>query len=601
MTRSIGRKLFYRIFFVFILVLAIVVAGQFSASVQKKSSDQIVFKYTELNALQEFKSSLQQLIIPVNSYAKNTERNEFHLFKILLNDVRLKYNRCKKVVSPKHKVLLRESFQRMNTHIDIIENHFFKMNVISGPDTSKQFISIMALGINKEVAHLDILLQEIKKGINKNIIISNTSYLHSSITRLMLGLLTILAIIIGGYMFSKKMTKPIHTMVEFTKKISQDDLDTKVVINTNDELHILADSFNLMIENLKKTTVSRNYLDDILKSMFNPLIVTDNNGIIKSVNHSTTKLFEYTDEELIGKDIGLLFDNSLINNESPFFCIKKLMSKRTTQNAELICQSKSGNIIPALFSCSVIKKQNGEMDGLVVVLYNLLEKKEIETKLENIRKENTIAINEAQEEERLRIAIELHDGLGQLLTAISYFIQNYFIEQMKDNAEYQDNLNHLHTLLDYAIIEAKDISHDLIPIALKDFGLKVAVKRLIDQANKRSKINFEFNAFNFEQRIDVKLEKSLYRICQEAVNNMVKHSKAKNADFQIIMHENLLSLVIEDDGVGFDTSKVKNSHSDEKSGIGLMSMEERVIAFNGSITINSEKDKGTEILIEIPC
>lgn len=597
MTRSIGRKLFYRIFIVFILVLAIVVAGQFSASIQKKSSDQIVFKYTELNALQEFKSSLQQLIIPVNSYAKNTERSEFHLFKILLNDVRQKYNRCKKVVSPKYKVLLRESFQRMNAHIDIIENHFFKMNVISGTDTTKQFIRIMALGINKEVAHLDIILKEIKKSIDNNIKIFDTSYFHSSLTRLMLGFVTILAIIIGGYFFSKKMTNPIIKMVEFTQKISQDDLDTRVEINTNDELNILSDSFNLMIENLKKTTVSRNYLDDILKSMFNPLIVTDNNGIIKSVNLSTSKLFEYSDKELIGKDIGLLFDNTLIDNENPFFCIKKLMSKRTTQNAELICQSKSGHIIPALFSCSVIKKQNGEMDGLVVVLYNLTERKNIESKLENIRNEKTIAINEAQEEERLRIAIELHDGLGQQLTAISYFIQNYFYEYNNSDVEYINNIEHLQKLLDDTIIETKDISHDLIPIALKDFGLKAAIIRLLEQASERSGIRFEFNAFNFEQRIDEKLEKSLYRICQEAVNNTLKHSKAKHAGFQIVKHDHLLSLVIEDDGIGFDLSKI---NAKDKSGIGLISMKERVTAFNGSFTINSEIEKGTEILIEIP-
>lgn len=600
MTRSITKKLFNRIFIVFILVLSLIIADQISAFIQKKSSDQIVFKYTELNALQEFKSSLQQLIIPVNSYVKNTSKNELHLFKILLDDVRRKYDKCMVVISPEHKSVLMSNFVRVNTLIKIIENHFFKANRIQNSESSKQFIEAMASKINKEVAHLDILLIDIKKEIENNIQVFDTSYNHSTLTRILLGILTALSITIGGYVFSRKMTKPIIKMVEFTRKISQDDLDSKVDIKTNDELNILADSFNLMIENLKKTTVSRNYLDDIVKSMFNPLIVTDNDGIIKSVNRSTTKLFEYTKEELIGNDIGLLFDNTLLDSDSPFFCIKKLMSRRTEQNTELVCQSKSGISIPALFSCSVIKKQNGEMDGLVVVLYNLTERKSIESKLANIRNEKTIAINEAQEEERLRIAIELHDGLGQQLTAISYFIQNYFSEYENGDLKYQTNIGLLQKLLDDTIVETKDISHDLIPIALKDFGLKAAIIRLLDQATNRSDINFQFNAFNFEKRIDVKLEKSLYRICQEAVNNTLKHSKAKNSDFQIVMHDNLLSLVIEDDGVGFDLAKTKTMKTNNKGGIGLISMKERVMAFNGSFTVNSEINKGTEILIEIP-
>jgi len=258
-----------------------------------------------------------------------------------------------------------------------------------------------------------------------------------------------------------------------------------------------------------------------------------------------------------------------------------------------------GREIPVLLSSSIMRDNEGKAEGHIIVARDLSEKKEIERKLEKERKEKSIAINDAHEEEKFRIAIDLHDGLGQILTAASYAFQNLFGDKNPKNSEYQQNIKEVQTQIDDAIQESKNIAHNLIPIALKDFGLLVALNNLIEQANQRSEINFQFDAYNCKTRVNRKLEKAILRIFQEVVNNIIKHSRAENAIFQINKYDDAIVLSIEDDGIGFNS--MEKVHSDNLNGIGLIGMHERVSAFNGSITINSAPNEGAEIFIEIPC
>jgi len=153
--------------------------------------------------------------------------------------------------------------------------------------------------------------------------------------------------------------------------------------------------------------------------------------------------------------------------------------------------------------------------------------------------------------------------------------------------------------IDNAIRETKNLAHNLIPIVLKDFGLIVAVENLISRANELYETKFRFDVFDFDERIDPKREKVLYRICQESLNNIIKHAKAKNATYQIYWQDCSVVLVIEDDGIGFDANAFESKG--KYAGIGLIGMRERVLAFDGNFTINSEPGKGTEIIVELPC
>jgi len=206
-----------------------------------------------------------------------------------------------------------------------------------------------------------------------------------------------------------------------------------------------------------------------------------------------------------------------------------------------------------------------------------------------------MAINEAQENERLRIATDIHDGMGQMLTGISYTIQELECDEKTDIPVIEKLQNQVNN----TIQEAKSIAQNLTPIMIKDFGLVAAIQNLVDRTNQSNEVKIVFNAYDFEKRIDAKLEKGIYRITQEAINNIIKHSKAKSATIQLFRDAGQIVLVVEDDGVGFKVGDPLNK--DAISGIGLISMRERVYAFDGVFSIDSQPGNGTEIMVELPC
>jgi len=232
---------------------------------------------------------------------------------------------------------------------------------------------------------------------------------------------------------------------------------------------------------------------------------------------------------------------------------------------------------------------------MVVVGHDLTEEKEKEAKIEKLRKERMIAIHEAQELERLRLSRDLHDGLGQLLTGISYSVQKISEEKTID-IEFAKRLE---DQVNTAIQETRNIAQNLTPIVLRDFGLVAAIENLVQRTNQLNKTGFIFRSYSFTERIDDKLEKAIFRICQECVNNIIKHAGAKEATVELYRVEDMIVLVVEDDGQGFDTGILNQREGEE--GLGLISMHERVNAFDGDLAINSKKGNGTEVVVEIPC
>ena len=148
---------------------------------------------------------------------------------------------------------------------------------------------------------------------------------------------------------------------------------------------------------------------------------------------------------------------------------------------------------------------------------------------------------------------------------------------------------------DDVIIETRSIAYRIIPPLLKEFGLVPALKNLCEQIKSSYKINVILQEYELKDRLDKNLELTLYRIAQEALNNVVKYAQASEVLIQLIHHANSIVLIIEDNGKGFDAT-----NETKWNGIGLMNIQERVKAFQGSASINSSKDFGTEIMVEIP-
>ena len=205
---------------------------------------------------------------------------------------------------------------------------------------------------------------------------------------------------------------------------------------------------------------------------------------------------------------------------------------------------------------------------------------------------------QAQEDERRRIAREIHDGLGQMLTAIKFNLE--ILEDMITvGQEGQDRILDMKGLLDEVMKEAREISYNLMPSVLDDFGLTPALQLLSEQFTNRTDVKAQFHTSGITERLDPQTEIGLYRIAQESLNNVAKHAEATEVNLQFIRYPGGIRLVIEDNGKGI-IEKPDIVRATGKGGMGLVSMRERAASFGGILTIDSTPKNGTFITVEIP-
>ena len=207
--------------------------------------------------------------------------------------------------------------------------------------------------------------------------------------------------------------------------------------------------------------------------------------------------------------------------------------------------------------------------------------------------ELTQAIIDGEEQERTRLAKELHDGIGGLMSMLKLQFTNFKKSHaaIQENAEYNTALD----LLNTASQDIRKISHALMPSALERLGLIDAVEQFCTSMQASADFEIDFQHYNINERLPQRFELLAYRIIQELLNNIIKYAEAKEVLVQLAKNENHLSITIEDDGKGFDVSSIKN-----KDGIGLQSMQKRIELLGGKMDIDSAIGKGTSVNIELP-
>lgn len=226
------------------------------------------------------------------------------------------------------------------------------------------------------------------------------------------------------------------------------------------------------------------------------------------------------------------------------------------------------------------------------------EKEKYEAQL-NERKLRSASIILGQEEERKRIAADLHDGLGQLLTLLKLKFEQIDVAHLdkKEALAYGE----VNGLIKDTIQEVRNISFNLMPAVLSDFGIGPALKLLCQQASNSSKIEISFTEDNrFTKRIDKNIEVGIYRIAQEAINNAIKYSKCTNIEVAVEQKQEFLFLSIKDNGIGFLKKASKTKKKTENAQNGISNMEERAELLNGSVSITSKLGKGTNVVLKIP-
>jgi PAS domain S-box-containing protein len=315
--------------------------------------------------------------------------------------------------------------------------------------------------------------------------------------------------------------------------------------------------------------------------------ITDAEGKFMELNHAGFELLKCT-EAGIGKDsfFGYIYDD--VEREA---FINQIKEQGVVPDCKLKIRDKENTIIDCLVSANKITNEFGEIRGFQGTIKNMTKQKEIENLF--VR-----TIVDTQEKERNRIVKDLHDSLGQQLSAIKFFLGTLKNIKGKVSSEkYDELLIKSDTALNEVIVELSNICFNIMPGTLQKFGLNHAINELCNKIKLSNTIDFKTEIASDFPVLDKNLEVTIFRIVQEFINNAIKHGFTKKINIKMISdpEEGKLFIVLKDAGKGFDIRKVE-----EFKGMGLKNVKSRIESYTGIAKISSSVGVGTMYEIMIP-
>ncbi len=341
------------------------------------------------------------------------------------------------------------------------------------------------------------------------------------------------------------------------------------------------------LRKLRNEIISPEYADNIIRSMTESLIVVSPAGNIEIVNVTTCALLGYEEKEIVSQPIGKIIAEEDELKESG---IEDLIKKGSVQNVEKAYLSKDGTKIPMLFSGSVIRNDDGKIRGIVCLAQDITERKRAEEQVRNLIKDTL----NAQEAERERICLDVHDGVTQTLASAFQYLQT-METTLPEGSRARQLLLRASALVKQAIQESREVINSLQPATLRDLGLIPTLRQEIRQMKQEMGWQDDFKADVV--RLPADIEAGLYRIIHEAITNARKHANTKRLRIRISSRGNRVKVEVRDWGVGFnyDLQNMSPGHS-----TGLLSMRKRAELLQGVCDIQSSPGQGTTVHVEIP-
>jgi PAS domain S-box-containing protein len=401
---------------------------------------------------------------------------------------------------------------------------------------------------------------------------------------LLISLLVFIVLTMGVFILSKRITAPLIRLMDTAISVGDGKYEQSLPITHQDEIGKLTQVFNKMVLQIKNITSSLKEREQRLTHFYKATIdgiVLHKTGAPVLVNHALSSLTGYTEEELIRKSPQ---DYLLINEETYFSA-----QQNPIFSFEAILKTKMGIKISVEVQKNLVLFHGQEVESLVI--RDISRRKAIEEELQSERLRQMRSVIDGQEQERQRLSRELHDGLGQTLVAIKLKLESIPLEEVGTQRKTVESVKQM---FNHTIEETRRMSNNLMPAALTEFSLAVVLRNLCMEIESNSGINVSLVIGVLPESFNQLLKTYIYRIAQEALNNIVKHSGATRAVISIFSDISKLYLHIEDNGVGFDSTK------GYESGNGLYNMKERAILLNGKFEIITSKGNGVKIQAEFP-
>lgn len=301
--------------------------------------------------------------------------------------------------------------------------------------------------------------------------------------------------------------------------------------------------------------------------------------IVLEVNQRACEIYGFSRAEFIGMSLKAISQDVERGN----LRVVETIERGTFYNFETIQYRRDGTEMFLDINASVVEYKGQR--AIQSINRDITKRKRAEEILQTFPRR----LIETQEAERRRVARELHDEIGQALTAIKLNLQN---ARFADDVT--PHLDESSATIDQALQQVRDLSFDLRPSLLDDLGLIAALRWHLDREAQRAGLISEFAVGLLATRLPAELETACFRIAQEALTNVVRHAQAKRVTIQLRQHEAELHLVIQDDGIGFNARALGNGRASEKN-LGVQGMQERALILGGNLIINSAPAGGTEI------
>ena len=328
------------------------------------------------------------------------------------------------------------------------------------------------------------------------------------------------------------------------------------------------------------------------------------NGNLIHMGKKFSRLFKFSKRN---KEI--LFWNVLSSNENEQLLIENLITnhKKTGWQGEVKATNQKGRDIWLEMSIIPYRPTEDKLE-LLVIASEITARKSGQIEIERLtnasfeekmsqQKIISSKIIENQEKEQNRIAKDVHDGIGQMLTGLKFNLESININDMEKTAL---KIKHLKELTTNIIKGVRTATFNLTPPELSDHGVVPAISKLTKELGKLTgKEILFFNKNDFNERLDSLVEINIYRITQEAINNAIKYAESSHILVSLSHSKNMLSIVIDDDGKGFEPSKIKKVKNSD-GGMGMTFMKERITYIEGRLFLNSELGKGTRVTLNIP-
>jgi signal transduction histidine kinase len=206
----------------------------------------------------------------------------------------------------------------------------------------------------------------------------------------------------------------------------------------------------------------------------------------------------------------------------------------------------------------------------------------------------------AQEDERKRISYELHDEMGQVLTAVTFnlaAIENDIARNSSILAA--EKIDDTQAMVESLMAQVRSLALELRPTMLQDLGLVPTIRWYVNTLTQRRGMNIQFETYNVDGRFSEDIETALYRIIQEALTNISRHSEASYVHLNLSCRDSSISATIQDNGIGFEVDQILSSASEGK-GVGLVAIRERVAVLDGRFDIHSAPGLGTRLSVQLP-